>query len=294
MSAVPAGLAGVASRDADGRPLTMTIAPQRGGKITAITSATREWLSRAGRLLTSPSGVGFTDAEMAGWDECAPTISGPDLPDGTTLSDHGDLWDRSWRVSEDDGGVATTVAGTDWPYSFTRTVRPAPGGFEFDYRVESRAAVARPFLWAAHPQFLADPGSWVEIPEADLVIDIADPERRLGNAADLQRVPEGRSRKLWTLADDEVRQATLHHPDGSWLRLSWAGPAVRWCGIWIDAAEYAERRVIAVEPSTGWYDSAAHAAAAGRVLVLEPGQQEAWTLRIELGEPGTAGVADRG
>jgi galactose mutarotase-like enzyme len=265
-----------------GEPVRLSLAPGRGGKITRLDTPGRTWLSPADVLLDAPSGLPFVEAEMAGWDECAPSIIAGTLADGTTLSDHGDLWDRPWRLERDASGLVASVDGADWPYAFTRTIRAVDGGFALDYEVTNTSAASRPFLWAAHPQFLAEPASWVEIPQAAEVIDVADPRRPLPNRRDLQLVPDGSSRKLWTLADDDVREATLHHPDGSWLRLSWTGPDVRWCGIWIDGADYATARVVAVEPSTGWYDDVVEAAAHGRVLVLEPGQQVGWTLRLSL------------
>lgn len=269
-----------------GEPVRLSLAARRGGKITRVDSPGREWLRPADTLLESPSRVPFIEAEMAGWDECAPSIIAGTLADGTTLSDHGDLWDRAWRLEADGPGLVASVTGTDWHYGLTRTIRAIEGGFALDYEVTNDSAVGRPFLWAAHPQFRAEPDSWVEIPGAAEVIDIADPGRSLPNRRDLQLVPDGSSRKLWTPAGDDVREATLRHPDGSWLQLSWVGPSVRWCGIWIDAADYSQDRVIAVEPSTGWYDDAVRAAAHGHVLVLEPGQRETWSLRLRLHSAG--------
>ena len=43
--------------------------------------------------------------------------------------------------------------------------------------------------------------------------------------------------------------------------------------------------MIAVEPSSGWYDDVAEAAARDRVLVLAPGAQTEWTLVLEPDEP---------
>ena len=265
-----------------GDPVRLSLAPERGGKITRLDTPGRAWLNPADVLLDASSGLPFVQAEMAGWDECAPSISAGTFADGTKLSDHGDLWNRPWRIDGEASGVVTRVDGADWPYAFSRTIRAVEGGFALDYEVVNTSEVSRPFLWAAHPQFLAEPASWVEIPQAAEVIDVADPLRRLPNTRDLQLVPDGSSRKLWTLADDDVREAKLHHPDGSWLRLSWTGPDVRWCGVWIDGADYAAARVVAVEPSTGWYDDVVEAAEHGRVLILEPGQQAGWTLRLSL------------
>lgn len=265
----------------DGRQLALAVA-DRGGKITSLSCEGRQWLSQpAGPPVTvSPSGLGFLQAELAGWDECAPTINASQV-DGVGLRDHGDLWDRPWRLRAVSGGIEASVAGADWPYSFTRTAVAVPGGFRLHYRVASRADVTMPLLWAAHPQFLAGDDSWVELPGIDRVVDTADPTRELAAVRDLQRVADGGCRKLWTAREDHPDRAILHHGDGRRLTLSWQGADVRWCGVWIDAHCYAPGRVIAVEPSTGWFDDAGAARENQAVLELEPGGVATWSVVLD-------------
>ncbi len=272
------------STDLSGNPLVITVVPQRGGKITSLASPSHEWLSQpAGELpLRSPCGLGFVEAEMCGWDECAPTIVAGQTAAGTVLSDHGDLWDQAWHWSRTAEALTTWAHGLDWAYTLTRTIRPIEGGFRLDYEVSSKDPVPQPFLWAAHPQFLAEPDSWVELEGVTQVVDFQAPERPLAVDRSLQRVPDGTSRKFWTLPGDVVQRATLHHPDGRRLDLSWTGEAVRWCGVWIDAHEYSADRVIAIEPATGWHDSASRAQANQTVLTLAPGARAAWTLELTV------------
>lgn len=272
------------SIDRSGDPLVITVVPQRGGKIASITSPSHEWLSQpAGEQpLRSPCGLGFVQAEMCGWDECAPTIVAGRTEEGTELSDHGDLWDQSWSWSRDGDALTTWAQGLDWSYTLSRTIRPVAGGFRIDYEASSKDPVPHPFLWAAHPQFLAEPDSWVELVGVTHVVDFLAPDVPLAAERALQRVPDGASRKLWTLPQDIVQRATLHHPGGRALELSWTGDAVRWCGVWIDAHEYSRDRVIAIEPATGWHDSASSAQAAGTVLTLAPGTATAWTLNLTV------------
>lgn len=268
------------SRTRSGRPCTIAVAPDRGGKIVSLASGI-EWLAQAGTgLLASPSGLAFVEAEMCGWDECAPTIDPGTLVDGTRLSDHGDLWDATWHGT----GATLTAQGSDWPYRLTRTVAATDGGFLIDYVVWSEDVVPRPFLWAAHPQFLAGADSWVEL-DSSALIDVANPGARLRNDPGLQRVQDGHHRKLWTPRDERVHAATLRHADGSALRIDWTGEAVRWCGVWVDARSFSRERVIAIEPSTAWYDDVVRAHARGSVLVLEPGGSAAWSLRVTLDDP---------
>lgn len=275
------------SADPAGGPVSITVAPGRGAKITSLTGLGAQWLSQtADGELGSSGGSAFTEAEMAGWDECAPSIVADVTDDGVLLSDHGDLWDAAWTLDEATDAIATTAVGRDWPYRIRRSIRPVPGGFAVDYVVDSEATLPRPLLWAAHPQFLAEPGSRVELPGVREVVDFRAPERPLPNLPDLQAVPEGGSAKLWTLREQQATAAILRHPDGRCLRLTWSGEPVRWCGIWIDARRYSRERVIAIEPATGWYDNAAWAQRHGRVLTLQPGERAAWSLTLTFERAG--------
>ena len=260
------------------------VAAERGGKITSLRGAGgREWLAQTELLDRSPSGLDFVAAEMSGWDECAPSIDPGEL-DGVRFSDHGDLWDRPWTVLDAAEVIELEVDGLDYPYLFRRRIRPVATGFEFDYAVENRDRVPRPMLWAAHPQFIAEPGTRVRLGNQTAVVPVDAPERPAIWQSSRGLVP-GTCGKWWTLPGQLPEQAELVHPDGAVLRLSWAGDAVSCVGIWLDGGVYAAGSVLALEPATGWYDSAARAAQAGQVLVLEPGEQAAWTISVGLSEP---------
>lgn len=124
--------------------IQLKVAPWRGGKITSLRDRRgKEWLL-TGTLAPARTGGAFVDAEMFGWDECAPTVDATTLPaTGTTrngtpdntpsstppvaLSDHGDLWDQAWEIAGLDDAPAPMwltlrARGTDWPYEFTRTI----------------------------------------------------------------------------------------------------------------------------------------------------------------------------
>lgn len=274
----------VSSTTRSGAPVELTVAPSRGGKITSLRTGSREWLSQpaGGALHRSPSGLRFIDAEMCGWDECAPTIDPCVTAGGLALTDHGDLWDQEWVARDTESALVSVGRGTDWPYELRREISAQPGGFVLDYTVTSRASEPQPFLWAAHPQFVAEVGSWVELPGISQVMDVQAPDVPIPYERRLMDLPEGSSLKLWTLAADESRRALLHHPDGDSLDLSWGGDAVRWCGVWVDAAAYATARVLAIEPATGWYDSALRASDNGTVLMLGTGSSASWSLSIRF------------
>ncbi len=146
--------------------------PARGAKITSLRGADgREWLTQPGLRKSAP-GASFGDAEMAGWDECAPTITACRVG-AHELPDHGDAWDAAW----DDKGQEVSHRGTAWPYRLTRWVtQTESGSIRLEYEASAtRDAIA--FLWAAHPQFAAMPGTRVVIPDPPrTVVDVLTEE----------------------------------------------------------------------------------------------------------------------
>lgn len=141
----------------------------RGGRITSLCLAGREWL-----------GAGGADPADAGYGECLPTVGActVDVPGvgAVALPDRGELWTRGAATERVDAtadapaGAASAVtrwAGGQVPYAFSRTVTVQPdGAVRLDYALESRAAEALPVLWAPHPTFALRPATRLDLPVA--------------------------------------------------------------------------------------------------------------------------------
>jgi hypothetical protein len=243
--------------------------PARGAKIVSLRDDSgREWLAQAepGAAI----GARFVDAEMAGWDECAPSISAC-VVDGRQIPDHGDLWDS---VFELEGPVAR---GAGDGYTFSRRIEQIDGGLRLSYRAEAQGGDV-PFLWAAHPQFVAPAGSRVEV-KATTVIDVLSRDLPLVQFdGSIDSVEAGGCRKVYLQPDESVFEAALIHPDGATLTMRWSLQAP-YLGIWFDK-RHSREPVIALEPSTGFFDSVAAAAANKRVPTLTRGNPLEWWVEL--------------
>ncbi|WP_426592575.1 hypothetical protein ACPPVS_12435 [Cellulomonas sp. McL0617] len=242
----------------------------------------REWLSQSTRDGIR-TGLPFGEAEMAGWDECAPTIDACTV-DGRELPDHGDAWDVAWDVVHDAAGTALVTYGASWPYELRRAASATTdGGIRLTYTARATDRPV-PFLWAAHPQLAAVPGTRIELsPTPAAFVDVLDPARpRVPWRPDLLTladVPAGAWRKLYVDPAERVSSATLVQPDGSRLRFAWS-PECRYLGLWFDDGAYAEHPVIAIEPTLGFADSLAAAADLGTCPLLSPGTPLRWWVEV--------------
>ena len=217
---------------------------------------------------------------MAGWDECAPAIVGCTV-DGITVRDHGELWITQFATTD------TGVSAYDetFGYLFTRDIVSTATGLRIEYRVET-AERSIPFLWAAHPQFLAPPGTKVRLPNhITTVVDVLAPGLpRLDWHEDLgsiDRITSGGYRKLYVSPDEPVHSAGLVRPDGSELTLSWSDECP-YLGVWLDRFSFRSEAIIALEPTTSYFDSLATAIELGRTPTIHPDTPLSWWVELSV------------
>lgn len=264
--------------------LRASVEPERGGKIDSLVDVHGyEWLAPPIDRRPPPArpGARFVEADMCGWDECAPTVTPCRLPDGRELPDHGDLWDVAWRP--DESGDGWRAVGRSLPYTLRRWIEPTADGLGVHYAVRTDEE-GLPFLWAAHPQLRAPAGSRVLL-DADTVVDaLADREPRLvwADVDAIDSVPEGGCRKIYAEPTEPVSTVAVVVPGHGTLELSWDGSVVPYLGVWFDRGAFAREPVIAPEPSTGFFDSAAYALASGRVPRLVAGEELCWSITVRL------------
>lgn len=281
--------------------LYVSIDPRRGGKITALRDlrSGREWLLPPAEPYGDPAGYGtsFTDAELSGWDEMAPTITecevdGPSGP--VALPDHGEVWSVPWdTVVVGPRRITLRVDGRTLPFRLDRTVEvTSPDRLRLSYRLWNTGKAAFPSLWAAHPQFVWRRGARVELPSSITeVLDVTsgpDPvvvPWDLPMSTRLDHLGDGEGHKVWTLPGQAPAWCRLRDADGGSVLIEADPDSVPYLGIWWDSCAYADVPVVALEPSTGHYDDLALAAAAGRVPWLDPGDELRWAIELSL-EPG--------
>ncbi|NEN06248.1 hypothetical protein G3T36_10205 [Diaminobutyricibacter tongyongensis] len=263
--------------------ITATIAPDRGGAITSILAAGREWLAQpSADAVPVPPPIVFTDGAMAGWDECAPSIDAC-IVDGMVVPDHGDVWGHPWSVLDaSETHLTLTVTSEALGFRMTRSLAVVGAGtLGFDYVVEALDAPL-PFLWAAHPQFSSPPGSHVELPtDVTTVVDVLDAGLPAlpwsASLAGIDTVDTGGCRKLYVDPATRTSSARLVHSDGAAVTFGWSD-AAPYLGIWFDNRAYSREPVIALEPATGYFDSLATAVTLDRVARVEPGRPLEWSL----------------
>jgi hypothetical protein len=263
-----------------GPKLAALVSPSRGGKIVSLVDENdREWLAQPASPLPPPAepGAAFTAAELCGWDECAPTVDRDTYFDehgeGVDLGDHGDLWTQRWQ----DHGTQLRVTSPSLGFDFARSIGATGRGLRLEYVVRSQRDL--PLLWAAHPQFIAPPGSRVQVPNGT-VLRGQDGSELGPEVLEIDSYADGECRKFHADPAERVGWASLVLPSDERLTLYWSASAP-YLGIFMDAAAVARERVAVIEPMSGWPDSLSAAVDSGHVARITPDRP--LTIRLEIG-----------
>lgn len=299
----------------EGEVIRMVTVPELGAKIVSLYDkrTKREWLVGPGSrpLKAVAYGAPFTEQDMSGWDEMFPTIvtckyPAPGVLHGRLLPDHGEAWFLPWVIEQAPGdSLVLSLEGVALPYRLLRTQRFIAGDtLRMEYQLINLGQDSLAYIWAAHPQFLCEGGSRILLPSriGEVCNTIpaefgwGEPETRFDWPA-AQR-PDGTQVSIDQTGPAHLKQARkffclpgaypgwvglVRDPDRDWLRLDWDPGSVPYLGIWIDEGFISHAAVVALEPTTGFYDSLATAWGKGEVTSVGPGAAVQWALEVRLG-----------
>jgi galactose mutarotase-like enzyme len=279
----------------------------RGARITSLKNRLdgREWLAQAKGTGTSDPAYGarFTDTDHFGWDEMFPSVDVCTYPTepfaGLAVVDHGELWSLSWETLEESATtIAQRVRSDRFSYTFERTLVLDGPALRANYAVvvDETAPAALPFLWALHPQFAMNEGSRVALSGDRLhVLDTSDAHavhsvEWLGDLVIDRDVEVGGDLMIYVTPGETVSEARIVDINGSTMRLTWDHSFAPYLGVWMDRGRFTSGRVVAIEPTNGFFDDLARAHRSGTVGTFAPGKCVTWWVEftIEQGEDSCA------
>ena len=258
-------------------------------------------------------GAAFEDFDTSGFDECFPTVSACRYPEAPypeiPLPDHGELWSAPWTWNWKGAAIEMSVRGQALHYTFEKKARAQGSDLVLEYTLTSTARKPFKYVWSSHPLLAAEPGAEILLPaEArELYLNWSRGER-LGRPGDtvawspdlarLEGPRAGFADKLFTGRLSEGWCALWKPAAGISLTFRFDPAQVPYVGLWICQGGWPERRdaaraseghfTVALEPCSGRPDALDVAIARGEARSIEPGEEQRWTLTLELrtGRPG--------
>ncbi len=279
--------------------VAVTVVPERGGKVTSLFDRVnqREWLIQADRELIGPADahVPYDKGDLCGWDEMVPTISACRYPGGDiVLSDHGELWQRSWSVvAHSTNSISLAVTGS-LGYEFERVMSLDAERVVVDYRIVAGVA-GLDFLWAAHPflDLVANTRTKVEGFSGFSEVRSDDGRTPFDWPNDGLSVVEvlapHTDKKLFAHTASDSVEVVLQDPHGPSLTWSWSATDAPWLGVWLDRASLSPHLVAVVEPTNAGDDSLEVAAGRGDSWTLAGGEEKRWSISVALSDRSRSG-----
>lgn len=284
----------------------LAMVPALGGRIISLRNCRtgREWCwhrPEAGWLWANAPEDDFGRSPQAGMDECLPSVAACTWR-GRAIPDHGELWNRAWRLDPVElslGRLAATVTLALSPLVFERRIRAGldPGSFVFEYSLRNTAAASEEYLWCAHPLLAILPGDRMVLPPevthwrlnggvGDRVIRHGEtwayPEPFPGVRLDRLETP-GMPRGCVKgfaapLPVGTARAAIANELTGDRLEVRW-DTAVNPClGVWLNRGHGGFHHV-ALEPASAAPDSLAHAVESwGQFSLIPAGGTVRWQV----------------
>jgi galactose mutarotase-like enzyme len=305
--------------------LRLVVIPDVGGKIVSLQSLAsgREWLWKNPYLPLRRPPAGATNFGMfdaGGWDEVFPTVDPcrvPESPWGDrTLTDHGELWYRPWRIvsarvmPHEAAELTLAVDDADLPFRFERslTLAAGSGALAASYELTNRSDRPLPYLWAAHPLLAIEPGDSIRLPEGSRTtstgsvnLDFADagasfawPTARLasGETIDFAGVPDRAACIAAKLFAENVASGGIEivAPDRDcFLRLSSDSEQVSHIGMWLNYGAWSGAGTesyfnAGIEPTNAPADNLSSATEQRTARLLLPGNTDRWSFSVRVGK----------
>ncbi len=306
--------------------MRVIVVPEIGAKIISLQSLRngREWLWKNPHLpLIKPplDAIDFGASDAGGWDEVFPTVNPCRVPTSAwgdrTLTDHGELWFRSWHVlaarvdSQNVALLTLAVDEPDLPFRFERTLTLSSGlgPLAASYSLTNKSNVPMPFIWAAHPLIAIEPGDIFDLPKGtrisstgcvgvDLAPDVKEfewPSVTLasGKTLDLSHAPARSARFAIKLFAQDVSSGTIEIADRAKreaLRLSSNSPYVQHLGLWLNFGAWSGANTqpyynAGIEPTNFPQDDLS-ASLGNCAPELLPSATRSWALTISINRSG--------
>lgn len=290
--------------------LRVCILPELGAKIASIYYKPQDY-----EVLFQPVkneysipkyGDDFSLYDTSGADEMFPTIDKCIYPydgyKGTPCPDHGELWSKSWDIEIDGDVVKTYTTGIRFPYRIERGISLSESGIDFNYTIENNGNFPLYGIWAFHALANCDEKTRIILPGVEEVVNVNKTSRYLGEIDRIHKFPQSIDSSGNTLFLDNLRPQTANNCEKYYVNgrgiLNEAGMTqnrgklihrvffdpekVPYLGVWINEGGFKGGYNLALEPSTGFYDSLEITKEKDGLEPIEAGEELEFWMRLEF------------
>ncbi len=289
--------------------------PSYGGKLASLISkkTNKEYLfqSKKEKLKIPKKGSNFSEYDSSGFDEVFPSIDTCPYPVGThkgvLIGDHGDLWDRPWKVEEREDYLYMEIKGEKLPFVFCKKVKVDKNKVIIHYQVENTNEEDFHFIWTPHALLNCSVNSVIEVPKyLDKVVNVEKSTQHLGkwgqihdypltiskkngnyiNLGETEGVEAKNCQKFYFLSKVKNRDkiSFVHKDIGEKISYIYDTEKIPYLGIWKTQGGYRGDYNIALEPCSGIYDDLYVAYKIGKSSVVKGKEKFTWDFNMIIEE----------
>lgn len=285
------------------RVLTITVLPQRGGKIASI-----RFLPRSFELLFQPPGsvypnltpgMPFHLGDASGFDDVFPSM-GPETADmqgaALTIPDHGQLWTSPMTARLEREALALRCELSGSGYTYEKRIYLEEGRMCYDVTICNLRPEPLPAVWVCHCLMRYEPGMTFFFPQDAHIARNLISGSPLGKAGqlhvlgesdyDFAHPPKAHSAVKFYF-QDTVSQgwcAADYPASGVRATMRFDPATLPYLGFWMTTGAYRGDWNFAFEPATSFYDTVACAQKNYRLARILPGRDLRLHLSLELTE----------
>ncbi len=228
----------------------------------------------------------FSEYDTSGLDECFPTIDESTVQ-GRHYPDHGDLWCVAWKNRIIEDGISSSVHSASSGLNFKREIRLDGNKILFHYQVNNPSSMPAYYLWAQHGLLRWDESAELILPFSDdELINVIDGEKYPFDFTRLTEYPDGDCFKFYNSRPlAEGRVDVIYPKTGRVFCMRFDPVKLPYIGVWVTKGGFKGDYNFALEPSNGFYDSAARAIANG-LEPIEPNTTVDWTVQLQIQKEG--------
>lgn len=294
--------------------------PELGAKVTELLfgDRQRDWLWHNDRLPHRKGRPGASyerDFDSGGWDELFPTVAETAPFDvggaweGLALTDHGELWCRSWTVPSHGLSHCHAVCEQRSPgFRFSRMLNASQTSpvLRSTYEFTNNSALPMPFVWAAHPIFALRAGMSLEIdPDAPIIAESVRGQRPTNGSTprrwnDLTKfcpslesgrpftadsLRSGVSAKIFVRNEQGSTIGLRDGETGELLRIGSDDGLIPYIAIWINLGAWSgdggePLTNVGIEPTSSAHEAPLKGTNGTPAKVAEPGEELSWSFEI--------------
>lgn len=229
-------------------------------------------------------GDAFSKYDTSGIDEMLPTIDECYYPNSyKKLNDHGDIWAQKWRYEEDGDALISKVRCDSIKLDLERKIQLDQEEIKIDYKLYNPTEQELHYLWAFHGLMNFDESTELEFFTDSEIENVINDKAYEFDYLKLGEYPDGQSYKFYF--KDEIndgRVNILHKDKNVSITYAYDTDINKYLGVWITKGGFKGEYNLAIEPSSGYYDSLELAYKNDKVSKIDSKETKEWKLNLEI------------